>query len=64
MRRYNKKAQSALEYTALIVILTGALMGMSAYMKRSLQGKYKQSADIYGGGFLYAPGQTIVVEDN
>lgn len=58
-----KKTQSILEYTLLIVILAAAFVGMSAYLKRSLQGRYKQTGDVFGGGFLYSPNATTVTQN-
>lgn len=43
-----RRAQSTLEYAALIAIVVGALIAMQAYVKRGLQGKLKSSADQIG----------------
>jgi len=44
----NKKAQSTLELLILIAIITAALISMTIYIKRALQGKFRQSADAIG----------------
>ncbi|MCF7916263.1 MAG: hypothetical protein K9L61_00605 [Candidatus Omnitrophica bacterium] len=56
----NKKAQSILSYAALVVAVASALILMSNYVKKSIQGKYKQTADTYGGGFLYHKADTNI----
>lgn len=48
-----KKAQSAIEYAALIAIAVGALLAFSVYFKRASQGRMKQAADTYGDGMQY-----------
>ena len=54
--RVDKRGQSALEYTALVAILVGALLTMAVYIKRSLAGRLRGSADSIGE--QYAPGRT------
>ncbi|MCD4780105.1 MAG: hypothetical protein K8S27_06095 [Candidatus Omnitrophica bacterium] len=49
----NKKAQSVLEYTSIIVILLGAFVGISNYYKRGIQGRWKAAVD--GLGDQYDP---------
>ncbi|MCF7917003.1 MAG: hypothetical protein K9L61_04425 [Candidatus Omnitrophica bacterium] len=48
-----KKAQSAIEYAALIVVVAGALIAFSFYFKRAAQGRMKQAADTYGDSLQY-----------
>lgn len=52
----NKKAQSTLEYAVIIAVVVAALIAMQAYMKRGLQGKFKQASDDIGE--QYSPGRT------
>jgi Flp pilus assembly pilin Flp len=52
----NKKAQSTLEYAVIIAVVVAALIAMQAYVKRGLQGKYKQASDDIGE--QYSPGGT------
>ena len=51
-----RRGQTALEYAALIAILTGALVTMSIYIKRSIGGRLRGAADTLGE--QYAPGGT------
>ncbi|MBU1726891.1 MAG: hypothetical protein KJ880_04615 [Candidatus Omnitrophica bacterium] len=44
----NKKGQSTLELLILIAIITAALVSMTIYVKRAIQGKFRQSADSIG----------------
>lgn len=54
----NRKAQSILEYSILIAVLIAALLAMFSYLRLSIQGRFKESADVFGGGEQYAPGVT------
>ena len=56
-RRLKQKnvSQSILEYIVVIMVITAALIVVVAYYKRSLQGKYRQAADVFGGGSQYTP---------
>ena len=53
----NKKAQSTLEYAVLIAIVVGALIAMQVYIKRGIQGRWKQASDDIGEQF--SPGYTV-----
>lgn len=46
--KLNRKAQVFLEYAVLVAILAAALVGMQIYMKRAVQGKYRQLGDDLG----------------
>ena len=39
---YNKKAQSAMEYMVLVMIIATALTAMTHYMRRALNARLKQ----------------------
>ena len=52
------KAQTATEYTTLLIIIIGALLTIQVYMKRSFQGRLKAAADDIGE--QYSPGNTNV----
>ncbi len=52
----NKKAQSTLEYAILIIVVLGALLSMQMYIKRGVQGRYRQATDDIGDQF--SPGNT------
>ena len=51
-----KKAQSTLEYAIITAIVIAALLSMNVYIKRGLQGGYRQQADNFGS--QYAPKET------
>ncbi len=44
----NKKAQSVVEFAVLLVIVMGAFLAASYYMKRGLQGRWKAAVDDLG----------------
>ncbi len=52
-----RKGQSTLEYGILIAVVVGALIAMSIYMKRGLQGRLRSSSDDIGE--QYSAGQTV-----
>ncbi len=47
LRRY-KRGQTVLEYVVLIIIVLGALLAISNYFKRGLQGRWKAAMDDMG----------------
>jgi len=51
IRRKVTKAQASLEYAALIGVVVGAIILMSVYMKRSVQGKIHKESDSIGNQF-------------
>lgn len=50
------KGQSTLEYGVVIAVAAAALLAMSVYMKRGVQGKLRTATDDMGGQFV--PKQT------
>ena len=55
-----RRAQSTLEYAALIAVVVAGIIAMQTYFKRGLEGKVKSSADDIGtqydiekGGYHY-----------
>lgn len=48
MLRRRQKGQSVLEYTVLLVIVMGALIAMTQYIKRAVQGRWKTVVDDMG----------------
>jgi uncharacterized protein (UPF0333 family) len=50
-KKINKRGQSTLEYGVLIAVVVGALIAMSVYMKRGLQGRIRASTDDIGEQF-------------
>lgn len=57
MRKYNN-GQNTLEYVVVIAMVAAALVAMQFYVKRSVQGKLRQSTDEIGQQF--EAGQTSV----
>jgi len=49
------KSQNILGYALLIAVVVAALIAMSVYMKRRIQGSYKKSADVFGQEEQYQP---------
>jgi len=47
----NRKGQSTLEYAVLIAVVVAALIAMQTYIKRGVQGKFKQASDDIGEQF-------------
>ncbi len=43
-----KKGQSVLEYTVLLIIVMAAFVATSQYLKRGIQGRWKESVDELG----------------
>jgi len=43
MKRINKKAQSVVEYTMLIIIVAAALIAMTTYIMRSMNARLIQA---------------------
>ena len=62
MNIFFKKTQSTIVYVMLIVLVVGSLLMIALYLKRSVQGSYHQSADVFGGGAQYQPGRTTINE--
>lgn len=57
----NKKAQSTLEYAVVIFVVSAALIAMTVYIKRGLQGNMRNNADQISGAAVYSPGATNFV---
>ena len=49
------KSQMILEYALLIAVVVAAIIAMSIYLRRRIQGSYKKSADVYGFEEQYEP---------
>ncbi|MFA5059282.1 MAG: hypothetical protein WC676_01465 [Candidatus Omnitrophota bacterium] len=48
MRIKKHQAQTTLEYAILIIIILGAFVAVSTYVKRGIQGNWKESVDNLG----------------
>ena len=57
--RGTKKGIFTLEYTTVIVLIALALLAMGYYLKRSVSGSFRSSADAFGQGRQYEPGVTV-----
>ena len=47
------KGISILEYAILISVLLLALFAMQNYLRRAISSKWREAADVYGGGAQY-----------
>lgn len=56
MRRDHNKGQSIIEYSVVAICVVAALLGMQYYIKRTIQGRFRESADAIGE--QYAPRHT------
>jgi len=55
IKRLSPNAQSIVEYVAVILVIIAVCITAGIYYQRSLQGKYRQTADVLGGGEQYTP---------
>jgi len=46
----NRKAMSVVEYSLLIAIVIAALVAMQVYVKRAINGRWKDAGDVFGFG--------------
>lgn len=60
MIKINRKASLLIEYTMVIIIFIAALVCMQVYMKRAICGRWRKSADVFGGGRQYEPNVTRI----
>lgn len=58
----SRKVQSILEYVVMFLVAITAMCIISHYVRNSLSGKFRETADVFGGGEVYAPGDTTVTE--
>lgn len=58
MSRRKNRAQSFAEYAVVIALTAAALLGMRVYIVRTMQEKFRSSADVFGGGEQYVRGAT------
>jgi len=71
MMRIKRNAQTAIEYSLLIIIVLGALLAASFYLKRGIQGRWKEAVDDVGdqydpsvasGTITHSIGSTVSTE--
>jgi Flp pilus assembly pilin Flp len=48
MFRIHNRGQTVIEYTILVIIVLGAFLTVGTYVKRGIQGRWKQTADDLG----------------
>ncbi len=44
----NRRGQTILEYTLIVVIILGVMIAMKDYVKRGIQGRWKSATDDFG----------------
>ncbi len=44
----NRKGQTILEYTVILIIILGVMIAMKDYVKRGIQGRWKSATDDFG----------------
>ena len=44
----NRKGQTILEYTVIVIIILGVMIAMKDYVKRGIQGRWKSATDDFG----------------
>ena len=44
----NRRGQSILEYTVIMIIILGVMVAMKNYVKRGIQGRWKSATDDFG----------------
>jgi len=54
----NKKGQGILDFTMLLLIVIAAVLIMGYYVRNSISGKLRESADTIGQGEVFRPGAT------
>ncbi|MDD5618544.1 MAG: hypothetical protein PHG69_05565 [Candidatus Omnitrophica bacterium] len=59
----NRRASFVIEYVTIIAIIALALITMQFYLKRSMSGSLRNTADVFGQGRQYEPGVTVVTEN-
>jgi Flp pilus assembly pilin Flp len=45
---HNRRGQSILEYTVIVIIILGVMIAMKDYVKRGIQGRWKSATDDFG----------------
>ena len=56
------KGSFVLGYAVLITVIISALLCMHVYIKRAICGRWREAADVFGGGRQYEPGVTTIHE--
>ena len=53
------KGQVVIEYAVIFVVVVSALLAMSIYTKRALQGRFRSNTQAISEGRYYSPKETI-----
>ena len=48
---HNRKGQTIVEYTVIVIIILGVMVAMKDYIKRGIQGRWKSATDDFGGQY-------------
>jgi len=56
----NKRGSLFIEYTVFIVFMATALLLIGMYVQRGISGRWREAADVYGGGRQYQPNNTNI----
>lgn len=59
MRKNTKRAQTLFEYVVIICVFAAALLASGVYILRAFQGRYRESADVFGQREQYQPDWTV-----
>ncbi len=60
MKKNNFSGQAILEYVVIVIVTVAALIAMSGFLRRHIQGSWRDSADSLGQGRQYESGVTAV----
>ncbi len=55
IKRLITKAQSTIEYVAVLIVIISVFIAMGVYYKRGVQARFRQAGDVLGGGEQYTP---------
>ena len=58
-----RRGSLSIEYSVLIAIIISSIIAMMVYVKRSMMGKLRDSADSFGFGRQYEPGVTTIKQE-
>ena len=64
LKYLNQKAQSVIEYTAILVVIMLAIFFMQHYIQRGIQGRWKSTGDSFGFERQFDLNKTVVNEIN
>ncbi len=59
IKRLIIKAQSIIEYVAVLIVINSVFIAMGVYYKRGVQARFRQAGAVLGGGEQYTPAVAI-----